>query len=442
MIGRRFRRSVKVEEVEPKWFDDFDMRLGDMMRGERATLGKSLLDVQRELRIKASYIAAIENADPTAFETPGFIAGYVRSYARYLNMDPDTAYASFCKESGFETAHGMSAAASTMRKSDVSGFGSGLGTGLGSGLGAGLGAQKTPSMKNPFGSDNNPFGNANTGFGATSEGALARIEPGAIGSTLVLVALISALGFGGWSVLNEIQRVQLAPVENTPDVLADLDPLAGVAPLGITTDTAELAASGVFSPPSTALDRLYRPQALDVPVMVARDAPISTLDPASIGSFASQSPTPYIAHNATANSENMAGNMAANAPQTGFATPQVVAAAADDIVLFATRAAWVRVRSADGTVIFEKTMDAGEEFILPATADAPTLQAGMAGSLYFEIDGDLFGPAGPGTSTVRALPMSRDALLENFALADLSQDPVLAKVIALAETETLRPAQE
>ena len=34
-------------------FDDFEMRLGDMMRGERATIGKSLLDVQRELRIRA-----------------------------------------------------------------------------------------------------------------------------------------------------------------------------------------------------------------------------------------------------------------------------------------------------------------------------------------------------------------------------------------------------
>ncbi len=59
------------------------------MRGERATMGKSLLDVQRELRIKAAYIAAIENRDPSAFDTPGFIAGYVRSYARYLGMDPD-----------------------------------------------------------------------------------------------------------------------------------------------------------------------------------------------------------------------------------------------------------------------------------------------------------------------------------------------------------------
>ena len=91
MIGWRSSKIIE-EKVEPKAFDDFELRLGDLMRGERATLGKSLLDVQRELRIKASYIAAIENADPEAFDTPGFIAGYVRSYARYLNMDPDHAF--------------------------------------------------------------------------------------------------------------------------------------------------------------------------------------------------------------------------------------------------------------------------------------------------------------------------------------------------------------
>lgn len=71
----------------PPGFDDPDIRLGDLMRGERATLGKSLLDVQRELRIRASYVAAIENCDISAFDTPSFIAGYVRSYARYLGMD-------------------------------------------------------------------------------------------------------------------------------------------------------------------------------------------------------------------------------------------------------------------------------------------------------------------------------------------------------------------
>src|SRR5690606_39053550 len=95
MFWRKGKPSAKVLE-KPKGFDDYDLRLGDLMRGERATMGKSLLDVQRELKIKATFIAAIENADTSAFETPGFVAGYVRSYARYLGMEPDAAYAQFC----------------------------------------------------------------------------------------------------------------------------------------------------------------------------------------------------------------------------------------------------------------------------------------------------------------------------------------------------------
>ena len=64
-------------------------------------LGKSLLDVQRELKIKATYIAAIENCDVSAFETQGFIAGYVRSYARYLGMDPDWAFETVLRRGEF-----------------------------------------------------------------------------------------------------------------------------------------------------------------------------------------------------------------------------------------------------------------------------------------------------------------------------------------------------
>jgi cytoskeletal protein RodZ len=36
------------------------------------------------LRIKADYVAAIENADPSVFPNPSFVPGYVRAYARYL----------------------------------------------------------------------------------------------------------------------------------------------------------------------------------------------------------------------------------------------------------------------------------------------------------------------------------------------------------------------
>jgi len=40
MIGRKIRTPM-VEADKPKGFDAFELRLGDLMRGERATMGKS-----------------------------------------------------------------------------------------------------------------------------------------------------------------------------------------------------------------------------------------------------------------------------------------------------------------------------------------------------------------------------------------------------------------
>mgnify|MGYP000600673845 CR=1 FL=1 len=69
MIGLRSSRLANVKKaLKLKGFDDFEVRLGDIMRGERATHGKSLMDVQHELKIKAAYIAAVEDADPSVFE--------------------------------------------------------------------------------------------------------------------------------------------------------------------------------------------------------------------------------------------------------------------------------------------------------------------------------------------------------------------------------------
>lgn len=394
MIGRRSKRDTEEVYEGPKGFDDFTVSLGDQMRGERATLGKSLLDVQRELRIRASYVAAIENCDPSAFETQGFVAGYVRSYARYLGMDPEAAYDAFCAESGFTTAHGMSAEASGTRRVE----------------------KIAPAMTS------DPFASANGPFTPIEDSLLSRIEMRAVGSSVVLLALIAAIGYGGWSVLQEIQRVTLAPVEQAPVVLSELDPVAAAnqapeqpAVEAAANSVAPLQAAGVFAP-AEALDRLYRPQALDVPVMVARDAPISQLNPDNIGVFTPQVPDVVIA-----------------APvEEKPPVPKVVEDAAPEFVLMAVRPAWVRVRAADGTVLLEKILDAGEEYVLPATEEPPTLRAGMSGSVYFKVNGEIYGPAGEGTGTVRDLALATEAVKESFAVADLNGDPELARIVALA----------
>jgi len=408
MMKRWYSRDREVVEEESRGFDSYDLRLGDLMRGERATLGKSLLDVERELKIKAGYIAAIENADPDAFDTPGFIPGYVRSYARYLEMDPDRAYATFCAESGFSTAHGMSSAASSARNAERT-------------------APRVPRERRT----DDPLLSPNTPFAPESESVLSRIEPGAVGSALVLVALIGAIGYGGWSVLTQVQKVQITPVENTPDVLADLDPLAGAGtetddPINVNgTERFTVAGGG-------RLDRLYRPEALDVPVLVARDAPISTLDPARMGTLRpdmAEAAQPALPTTVTEPEE------ASDPPK-----PQVVEEPAPGVRMVAVRPAWVRVRAADGTVIFEGVMNGGDSFEVPVTEEPPTLRVGDSGSIYFAVNGKHYGPVGDRGSVTSGVALTSEALTDSYAVADLSRDEDLSRYVAQLDS-TDAPAE-
>lgn len=377
MIGWGRTSSSDEPQTQADESSEFDMSLGDIMRGERATLGKSLLDVQRELKIRASFVAAIENCDPSAFDTPGFIAGYVRSYARYLNMDPDWAFGAFCRESGFQTAHGMSEKASSPKhlaakqRKAADAFGSTV----------------------PFTPEDDPF--------------FTRIEPRALGSVAVLVALVAGLGYGGWSVLQEVQRVQFAPVDQAPVVASAIDPLSGAA----------IGGGDTFSRPTAeAIDRVYRPQALDLPVMTPRDAPIASINPSQTASADPEVTTP--------DSPLMAALESAI---------QVTEGPAPEVALLAVRPVWVRVQAADGAVIFEKILEPGEEYVVPSSEQPPVLRAGNSGSLFFRLAGEIYGPAGSGTATVKNIALGSDLLHEGYEVADLNADSALAEVVNVAQ---------
>ncbi|MFZ7090604.1 helix-turn-helix domain-containing protein [Primorskyibacter sp. 2E233] len=413
MIGRKSQSKLVETQDSPQSFDDYALRLGDVMRGERATLGKSLLDVQRELRIKASYIAAIENCDPSAFDTPGFIAGYVRSYARYLGMDPDEAFAGFCAESGFSVAHGMSADASTIRKPVP-------------------GEPSRPKARDPLAEPNMPFAPAGDSF-------LSHIEPGAIGSSLVLLALIAGIGYGGWTVLQEIQRVQLSPVEQTPMVLSELDPLdAARAPA--TPDAvgqkamADAGVAGVFTPPTNdAFDRLYRPQALDVPVLVARDAPISTLDPDTGGMFAGAGTSATLPN-------VQDSTLAAAALQPGFGQDPTQLALGSGVTVVAARPAWVQIKDDNGAVLFSGILNAGDTYPVPQGAADPVIKVGESGAIYFAVNGTLHGPAGPSGAVTTDLALDGALIVAGYDPVTVQDDPDLVPVMAkLAPGATAEP---
>ncbi len=421
-MSRREASAIGGEPPRPLGFDDYDLRLGDMMRGERATLGKSLLDVQRELKIKATYIAAIENADPSAFDTPGFIAGYVRSYARYLGMDSEWAFRKFCEEANFEKVHGMSAEASGARSAGVS-----------------RNAVAGVRRKDPFADPETPFIPRGTAV-------FSGFEPAALGAVLVLVLLIGGVAYGGWTVLQEIQRVKFAPVEQAPGVVVALDPLA---PSEEAVATAGEAA-GVSVPPPDSFRRLYRPEALETPVFVARDGPISTLDPDETGVLAAtaapdslpergasaKAPSlPFASLALTGNDREQRGMVAngntLSAPQViEERTVKVLEDPAAPVAIIATRPAWMQVKTADGTVILEKILDAGERYVVPVSEHPPVLRTGYAGAVYFAVNGQTYGPAGEGPKVAKNIVLGPEELKEAFTVARLEDHPELAKVVA------------
>ncbi len=374
-------------------YDITDVPLGDLLRGERATLGKSLLDVERELKIRATYIAAIENGDVGAFSSAGFIAGYVRSYARYLGIDSDWTFRRFCLETGFHGVHEASGKHARAAKRVVG---------------------DAPGLLDP----NEVIRSGRISFAPRRESPFASIEPGALGSVAVLLALVVGIGYGAWAVLHDIQRLQIAPVDEAPISLAQLDPLAGAR------DGAFAMAQGVdldvALPGADARARLYRPQVLEAPVMTPRDGALARLDPNEVGMFGPAE-------------RSSARGMAAATTSTAAPNPvQVTQARTDELVVFAVRPAWIRVSAASGATLFEGTLNRGDSYRVDLGAEtAPRLRSGNAGSVYFAVNGVTFGPAGTGATVVSDIELSADTVTVNYAMADAVADPDLPAVAAL-----------
>jgi hypothetical protein len=383
---------------ELRGYDSYRVSLGDEMRGERASMGKSLLDVQRDLRIKAAHIDAIENSDPGAVPYRGFVTGYVRAYARYLGMDEETVLRRFCDESGFEpgatdvASSARRTSARPVRRDDIDAVIAG------SRLAA---ASRAAAV--------------NADFGSTLRG---------LGSLSVLVLLVGGIGYGGWALLQNIQRVEFAPAPEAPEALAALpefDSLtriarASVAP-SVAIDDASLAA-------------VYAAQEIAPPRIAPRDGPISALDPALTGVYAQAGDAAGAAEDAPLDPAFVAalGGVAAEGP-TAPGDPSDSGADVPGLALVVETEAWVRVRDGGGRVAHEALMPAGARWTLPEGATGYTLRAGNAGGVFVEVNGVRFGPLGRPGAVVSDVSLDAGALSAAFPSATrTAQGPIDATV--------------
>ncbi|WP_439649920.1 DUF4115 domain-containing protein [Gymnodinialimonas hymeniacidonis] len=245
-------------------------------------------------------------------------------------------------------------------------------------------------------------------YAPVKDSFFARVEPGALGSVAVLVLLACGIGYGAWAILHDIQRLNIAPIDEAPAVpLAQLDPLAGASEGAF--DVAQGFDIAVPGPESA--DRLYRPQALEAPVLTPRDGAIGTVDPNEVGALADAAPRV--------------------APQLGggdAAAPTVqVTQALDQVMIYATNGTWVRVTNQAGDFIHEATLNRGDYYVIPTDQGTPVLRTGNAGSLYFAVNGVAFGPAGNSGAIVRDVELTAEALTRDFTIVDTT-DPVVIEV--------------
>lgn len=365
-------------------YDEYEVTLGDEMRGERASRGKTLLDAEYDLRIKANVIRAIEDCDLEGFPNDSVVAGYVRSYARYLGLDRDNCYRRFCAESGF--------------RSPVSALG-----GLEQPAPGGGGLQNIVAAGAALGS-----GLTQSRFAVKSAPAhlSARISLGGLTSALAMLGLIAGLGYGGYALLQDIQRVGFAPLPEAPEVVAE-------APL-ISAPSVE---SGfVRRPDANAYQgdgvlAAIAPAELPPPVLPARDGPISAIDPAISGLFRDRDPAlsngPATAEaGAEAGGEAVFAAVADAEPvlaETELA--EAVPAGPPKVIIHATDAAWIRVSDGDAAVVFQGTLAPGGRYEVPERVTAPLLRAGNAGAVYVLVDGAPYGPVGGSGSVIKNLSL-------------------------------------
>ena len=372
-------------------FDDYKLRLGDLLRGERATKGKSLLNVQRDIKISAKYIAAIENTNLSVFESSGYIPGYVKSYAIYLDIDPDWAFQRFCIESGFEVVDVLSLSDNHLKKSHL---------------------ESTKSIKKIS------MDLKLTKFGSIDRGFLDQIELKAFGSIAVLVVLIGVLSFAGLTVFNQIQQVdfEVTDADNLFNANLDLDRKIGEV---------NSSRNQFFGVPRLVNDDFVRKEVLEQPIFQLRDSPI--------GGFVKDKISNQIKDEInlalSAVSSNLTNPITFSRPQLRPSV-QVTKRTINKIVIFSLKPAYIRVAEDNGTILFSKIMDPGEHFVVPSDVSVPMLRAGMSGYVYFRIDGKEYGPVGSGPGIEKDIKIIKDEITKNYKLADLMKDPESKKIIA------------
>ena len=110
------------------------------------------------------------------------------------------------------------------------------------------------------------------------------------------------------------------------------------------------------------------------------------------------------------------------------------------VQLVSSQGVWLRVKDSEGSIIFERIMDAGTPYEVPLN-DAPAVieRSGNASALFFLVNGALYGPAGGSWRVAKNIELSAENLSQSFErYTPQDQSPLYSFLLEL-ESDPVKP---
>lgn len=82
--------------------------LGDTFKERRTALGLTIDQAEAATRIRGALIRALEDGDYSRLPNPGYVRGYISSYARFLELDPHPLLQMYRAETGAKRSQDLS----------------------------------------------------------------------------------------------------------------------------------------------------------------------------------------------------------------------------------------------------------------------------------------------------------------------------------------------
>lgn len=74
------------------------LTVGKILKTQREKKNLKIEDIEKDMRVRAKFLNALENDDWTLFSSKIYIGGLIKNYSKYLNLDPNKILAFFRRQ--------------------------------------------------------------------------------------------------------------------------------------------------------------------------------------------------------------------------------------------------------------------------------------------------------------------------------------------------------